>query len=63
MKSEKKLKFDKEYSTQYWREVKFLEEHDVYYTFVKTLENGVSVFKYKKDSTLFKLLSEFYSDK
>lgn len=54
------LRFDKEYSTQYWKEVKFLEENGVKYTFVKTLENGISVFKYKKDSELFRLLSLFY---
>lgn len=54
------LRFDKEYSTQYWKEVKFLGENGVKYTFVKTLENGISVFKYKKDSELFRLLSLFY---
>ncbi|HJG96813.1 MAG TPA: hypothetical protein K8V90_06910 [Romboutsia timonensis] len=54
------LRFDKEYSTQYWKEVKFLEENGVKYTFVKTLENGISIFKYKKDSELFRLLSLFY---
>lgn len=58
-----KLKFDKEYSTQYWKEVKFLEENGVKYTFVKILENGISVFKYKKDSELFRLLSLFYLEK
>lgn len=57
------LRFDKEYSTQYWKEVKFLEENGVKYTFVKTLENGISVFKYKKDSELFRLLSLFYLEK
>lgn len=58
-----KLKFDKEFSTQYYKEVEFLEQHGVKYTFVKTLENGISVFKYKKDANLFRLLSEFYSGK
>lgn len=57
------VKFDKEYSTQYWKEVKFLEENGVRYTFVKTLKNGISVFKYKKDSELFRLLSLFYLKK
>ena len=57
------FKFDKEYSTQYWKEVKFLEKNGVKYTFVKTLENGISVFKYKKDSELFRLLSLFYLEK
>ena len=57
------LRFDKEYSTQYWKEVKFLEENGVKYTFVKTLENGISIFKYKKDSELFRLLSLFYLEK
>lgn len=56
------MKFDKEYSTQYWKEVKFLEDNGVKYTFVKTLENGVSVFKYKKNSELFRLLSIFYME-
>ena len=57
------LKFDKEYSTQYWKEVKFLEKNGIKYTFVKTLKNGISVFKYKKDSELFRLLSLFYLEK
>ena len=59
----KNLKFDKEYSTQYWKEVKFLEDNGVDYVFVKILESGISVFKYKKDSELFSLLNLFYTEK
>lgn len=55
-----RLKFDKEYSTQYWKEVKYLESKGVKYSFVKTLENGISVFKYTKTPQLFKLLELFY---
>lgn len=54
------LKFDKEYSTQYWKEVKYLESNGIKYSFVKTLENGISVFKYTKTPQLFKLLELFY---
>lgn len=56
------MKWDKEYSTMYWKEVEYLKNNGVYYCFVKTSENGCSVFKYKKTKRLFELLSNFYSD-
>lgn len=56
----KERKWDKEYSTQFWREVKYLEDNGVRYSFVKT-ENEISTFKYTKTPQLFKLLESFYS--
>ena len=52
--------FDSEYSTQYVKEMKYLMEHGVRYSFVKSL-NGLTTYKYKKTSELFKLLEIFYS--
>ena len=52
-------KFDKEYSTQYVPEMKFLKENGIGYTFVKSV-NGVDTYKYTKTSKLFALLTEFY---
>ena len=40
-------KFDKEYSTQYTPEMKFLLEQGIKYTFVKEI-NGVTTYKYEK---------------
>ena len=54
--------FDMEYSTMWGREVKFLYEKGIKYSFVKkTKEYGVSQFKYKKTPALFKALVEFYT--
>lgn len=53
--------FDKEYSTQYVAEMKFLKEHNIYYEFVKTI-NGITTYKYTKNYELFKCLSDFYSN-
>lgn len=54
-----KNKFDKEYSTQYVREMKFLQEHGIEYTFVKVV-NGITTYKYEKTPRLFELLRSFY---
>ena len=54
-----KKQLDKEYSTQYVPEMKFLKEHGINYTFVKSV-NGVDTYKYTKTSKLFALLTEFY---
>lgn len=54
------MKFDKEYSTQYTKEMKFLLENGIRYTFVKDI-NGITTYKYKKTSKLFELLSKFYA--
>ena len=57
-----KKQWDKEYSTQYVPEMKFLKEHGINYTFVKSV-NGVDTYKYTKTSKLFALLTEFYNQK
>lgn len=55
-------KFDKEYSTQFVSEMKFLLSMNIKYTFVKTI-NGVTTYKYTKTPELFKALELFYSKK
>lgn len=52
--------FDKEYSTSFLREVGFLKQCGIRYTFVKTVGN-VSVYKYEKTPALFAALGAFYS--
>lgn len=54
--------FDIEYSTQNRKEVDFLKENGINYTFVKR-NNEISNYKYKKTSMLFKALEIFYKDK
>lgn len=58
MKVDKK-KFDKEYSTQYTPEKKYLESLGVKPSFVKVI-NGVTTYKYTKTSKLFQALTIFY---
>lgn len=54
--------FDQEYMTEWAREVKFLQDKDIRYVYVKkTPDYGISQFKYKKTPELFKALVEFYS--
>ena len=53
-------KFDKEYSTQWMEEVEWLKQNGIRYTFVKTDDNDVTTFKYKKTYELFVALSKFY---
>lgn len=53
--------FDMEYMTEWRREVQFLKDKGIDYTFERTTEYGISQYKYKKTSELFKLLTEFYS--
>ena len=55
-------KFDKEYSTQYTPEMKFLLERGIKYTFVKEID-GVTTYKYEKTPELFKTLEIFYKRK
>lgn len=52
-------KFDKEYSTQYTPEKKYLESHGVHPSFVKVI-NEVTTYKYTKTSKLFRVLASFY---
>lgn len=52
--------FDMEYSTQNRKEVEFLKQYNIYYTFVKK-ENNISLYKYTKNKKLFEVLSLFYN--
>ena len=54
-------KFDKEYSTQYTPEMKYLHSKDINYTFVKDIK-GVTTYKYTKTPELFSALVSFYMD-
>lgn len=51
---------DKEYSCYWTKECSYLMEHGFRYTFVKTDENNITVWKFKKTKELFKALYEFY---
>lgn len=51
--------FDCEYSTQYVKEMKYLESIGIMYAFVKEI-NGITTYKYSKNSRLFKALAIFY---
>ena len=54
--------FDSEYMTEWLREMRFLTEKGIKYTFVrKSGEYGISQFKYRKTPALFAALVEFYS--
>lgn len=52
-------KWDKEYSTQYTPEMKYLQSRGINYSFVKEI-NGVTTYKYTKTSELFRALMDFY---
>jgi len=54
-------KWDKEYSTQYTKEVEYLTSNGIKYTFVKDIL-GISNYKYTKNEKLFKALLEFYKN-
>lgn len=54
-----KKNFDYEYSTQYVKEMKYLESVGIKYVFVKNID-GITTYKYTKNSKLFKALSIFY---
>ena len=55
--------FDIEYQTQWRDEVDFLKSVGIRYTFVKRNKDGISTYKYKKSSELFRQLTIFYADK
>ena len=55
-------KFDKEYSTQYTPEMKYLQSIGILYTYVKNI-NGINTYKYTKTPELFKALEFFYTKK
>jgi hypothetical protein len=52
---------DKEYQTCFLKEVEFLTNKGIRYSFVKTIE-GSRVYKYTKTPKLFSALSLFYCD-
>lgn len=52
-------KWDKEYSTQYTPEMKYLQSVGINYSFVKEI-NGVNTYKYTKTPELFLALVYFY---
>lgn len=52
-------KFDKEYSTQWIKEVQWLSSQGIKYSFVKVI-NNITTYKYEKTSELFKALAIFY---
>ena len=54
--------FDKEYSTQWKREVRFLEDKGINYTYAKRhFKYPVTKYKYTKTPELFLALAEFYN--
>lgn len=55
-------KWDKEYATSFYDEVIFLKSKGIRYTWVYKNEDGLSVWKYKKEKKLWDSLSEMYSD-
>lgn len=54
-------KFDKEYKTQYLKEVDFLTDKGIRYAFVKRNVDDIRTYKYAKTKELFSALAEFYS--
>ena len=57
-----KTVFDKEYSTQWRREVKFLENKGINYTYAKRhYKYPIIKYKYTKTPELFLALAEFYN--
>lgn len=53
--------FDREYRTDSMKEVEFLRNVGIPFTYVK-VENGITVYKYKKTGELFRQLSVFYEN-
>ena len=53
-------KFDSEYSTQYVKEMQYLLQNNIKYTFVKEID-GITTYKYKKTPELFRMLEIFYT--
>lgn len=62
MKYMNKIKWDKEYATSFYDEVAFLKSKGIRYSWVYTNEEGISVWKYKKEKRLWDALSEMYSN-
>lgn len=56
------MRFDKEYQTSFVEEMLFLRDKGIRYTWVYMNEEGISVWKYKKNLELWQALSEMYSN-
>lgn len=54
-------KFDKEYSTQYVPEMKYLKLKGINYSFVKDVQ-GITTYKHTKTPELFSTLVSFYME-
>ena len=54
------MKYDKEYSTTFVEEFKWLKSNGIRYTFIKTDDSGMTVWKYAKTTKLFESLKNFY---
>lgn len=54
-------KIDHEYSCVWIDEFNYLTKYGIKYTFVKTVD-GVTVWKFKKNSELFNRLADFYKN-
>lgn len=53
--------FDKEYMTEWRREVGYLRKRGIMYAYSKVTREGVTQYKYTKTPKLFQVLYEFYS--
>jgi hypothetical protein len=53
-------KIDKEYATSFVDEYKYLRNCGIRYEYVKTDENNITIWKYKKSPKLFECLKNFY---
>lgn len=53
------MKYDKEYSTTFVEEFKWLKSNGIRYTFIKTDDSGMTVWKYAKTPELFESLKKF----
>lgn len=53
-------KIDREYGTQDRKEMFYLIDNGISFSFAKTNENGVTTWKFKKDKKLFELLVNYY---
>ena len=55
------MNVDKEYWCMSFREQVYLRDNGIKYTFIK-VEDGVTIYKYKKTAKLFRVLSRFYTE-
>lgn len=59
---EKKNIWDKEYQTSFFDEVIFLKSKGIRYTWVYKNDDGISVWKYRKEKRLWSVLADMYSN-